>query len=119
MGRERSRALRVRASARLQATKETFVKAILASLALAIALLAAPATASTAPGSALDVVPEAAWAQARCTARQVRTSRPGGGVVVRTVRDCRPARVERCRVERRRAIRPSGRVVVRTVRTCR
>lgn len=94
------------------------MKTILASLALATALLAAPASAETPPGIALDAV-SSAWAQAGCTTRQVRVRRPSGGVVVRTVRDCRPARVERCRVERRRVFRPNGRVVVRTVRTCR
>jgi hypothetical protein len=51
--------------------------------------------------------------------RRERIVRPNGRVVVRTVRDCRPRRVERCRVERQRILRPNGRVIVRTVRTCR
>ncbi|HYF53077.1 MAG TPA: hypothetical protein VEA41_02335 [Salinarimonas sp.] len=88
-----------------------------AALALAaFVLMPAPSQAAT---DAAGVEPPAAWAQGRCAVRRERIVRPNGRVVVRTVRNCRPARVERCRVERQRVVRPNGRVVVRTVRTCR
>jgi hypothetical protein len=66
-----------------------------------------------------------------CTVRQVRTVRPGGNVVVRTVRSCTPDRppVQQfivrtvrpsadCRTVRTRTVRPGGAVVVRSVRRC-
>jgi hypothetical protein len=60
--------------------------------------------------------------QAACTVRRVRTVRPNGRVVYRTVRRCRPdrsPRVDRCRLKRERVVRPNGSVVYRTVRRCR
>lgn len=58
---------------------------------------------------------------AACTVRRVRTVRPNGRVVVRTVRNCGPGMRprDRCRVVRERIKRPNGNVVVRTVRRCR
>jgi hypothetical protein len=62
--------------------------------------------------------------QAACVTRRIRTVRPNGRVVYRTVRRCgpgigRPGRWERCRTIRERVIRPNGRVVYRTIRRCR
>jgi len=58
-----------------------------------------------------------------CVTRRVRTVRPNGRVVYRTVRRCGvPAwrRADRhCRVVRERVHRPNGTVVVRNVRRCR
>jgi hypothetical protein len=59
-----------------------------------------------------------------CVTRRVRTVRPNGSVVYRTVRDCgvRPGwnrHVERCHTVRERVVRPNGRVVYRDVRRCR
>ncbi|MEZ0172385.1 hypothetical protein [Microvirga sp. TS319] len=58
-----------------------------------------------------------------CVTRRVRTVRPNGRVVYRTVRQCGvPAwqrRGGRCRVVRERVYRPNGSVVVRDVRRCR
>jgi hypothetical protein len=51
-----------------------------------------------------------------CTVRRVRTVRPGGQVVNRTVRTCTPEPV--CRNVRTRTVRPNGTVVIRTVRRC-
>ncbi len=51
-----------------------------------------------------------------CTVRQVRTVRPGGQVVFRTVRTCTPEPV--CRTIRTRKVRPNGKVVVTTERRC-
>ena len=59
----------------------------------------------------------------QCVTRQVRTVRPNGRVVYRTVRRCgAPAwqrRGDRCRTVRERVYRPNGNVIVRTVRRCR
>lgn len=60
--------------------------------------------------------------EAQCVVRRVRTVRPNGRVIVRTVRNCGPRfgrRVDRCRTVRERITRPNGRVIVRTVRRCR
>jgi hypothetical protein len=58
-----------------------------------------------------------------CVTRRVRTVRPNGRVVYRTVRRCGvPAwerRRDRCRVVRERIQRPNGSVVFREVRRCR
>ena len=58
-----------------------------------------------------------------CVTRRVRTVRPNGRVVYRTVRTCGvPAwqrRVDRCRTVRERVVRPTGNVVYRTIRRCR
>ncbi|HEX2553892.1 MAG TPA: hypothetical protein VHL98_09330 [Microvirga sp.] len=51
-----------------------------------------------------------------CTVRQVRTVRPGGQVVFRTVRTCTPEPV--CRTVKTRKVRPNGKVVVTTERRC-
>ena len=55
---------------------------------------------------------------AACTVRRVRTVRPNGRVVVRSVRPCGPGIGNRCRVVRERVVRPNGRVIVRSVRRC-
>jgi hypothetical protein len=58
-----------------------------------------------------------------CVTRRIRTVRPNGRVVYRTVRRCGvPAwqrRVDRCRTIRERVVRPNGNVVYRTIRRCR
>jgi hypothetical protein len=59
----------------------------------------------------------------QCITRRVRTVRPNGRVVYRTVRDCgvRPGwnRPNRCRWVRERIVQPNGRIVFRDVRRCR
>jgi hypothetical protein len=60
--------------------------------------------------------------EAQCVTRRVRTVRPNGRVIYRTVRRCGPRfdrRVDRCRTIRERVVRPNGRVVYRTIRRCR
>lgn len=58
-----------------------------------------------------------------CVTQRVRTVRPNGRVIYRTVRRCGvPAwerRGTRCRIVRERVYRPNGNVVVRDVRRCR
>jgi hypothetical protein len=58
-----------------------------------------------------------------CVTRRIRTVRPNGRVVYRTVRRCGvPAwqrRGDRCRIVRERVYRPNGNVVVRNIRRCR
>jgi hypothetical protein len=59
----------------------------------------------------------------QCVTRRIRTVRPNGRVVYRTVRRCgvgpRMFRGERCRLVRERVYRPNGTVIVRTIRRCR
>jgi len=61
--------------------------------------------------------------EAACVTRRIRTVRPNGRVVYRTVRRCGvPAwdrRMDRCRIVQERIYRPNGSVVVRSVRRCR
>jgi hypothetical protein len=59
-----------------------------------------------------------------CVTRRIRTVRPNGRVVYRTVRRCgvpawQQRRVDRCRTVRERVVQPNGRVIYRTVRRCR
>lgn len=59
-----------------------------------------------------------------CVTRRIRTVRPNGRVVYRTVRRCgvpawQQRRVDRCRTIRERIVRPNGNVVYRTIRRCR
>jgi hypothetical protein len=59
-----------------------------------------------------------------CVTRRIRTVRPNGRVVYRTVRRCgvpawQQRRVDRCRTVRERIVRPNGNVVYQTVRRCR
>ncbi|MCB5175049.1 hypothetical protein [Microvirga lenta] len=58
-----------------------------------------------------------------CVTRRIRTVRPNGRVVYRTVRRCgvRPAPRwrDRCRTIRERVIRPNGTVIYRNIRRCR
>jgi|GEM_PF-4166899 len=58
-----------------------------------------------------------------CVTRRIRTVRPNGRVVYRTVRRCGvPAwqrRADRCRTIRERVVRANGNVVYRTIRRCR
>jgi hypothetical protein len=59
-----------------------------------------------------------------CVTRRIRTVRPNGRVVYRTVRRCgipawQQRRVDRCRTVRERVVRPNGNVIYRTVRRCR
>jgi hypothetical protein len=55
--------------------------------------------------------------EAACTVRRVRTVRPNGRVITRTIRRCTPE--PRCRTVREVVRRDNGRVVLRTVRRCR
>jgi hypothetical protein len=59
----------------------------------------------------------------QCVTRRIRTVRPNGRVVYRTVRNCGvPAwtrRANRCRWVQERTFRPNGSVVVRNIRRCR
>lgn len=58
-----------------------------------------------------------------CVTERVRTVRPNGRVIYRTVRRCGvPAwhhGMERCRTVQERVYRPNGNVVVRNIRRCR
>ena len=83
-----------------------------------------PAPPITAPSIVEDVA---------CTVRRMRTVRPGGRVIYRTVRTCTPDRrgpgwrgsgwrgpgFRDCRNVRTRTVRPNGQVVIRNVRRCR
>ena len=57
-----------------------------------------------------------------CVTERVRTVRPNGRVVYRTVRRCGvpgwSRRVERCRTVQERVYRPNGNLVVRNIRRC-
>ena len=53
-----------------------------------------------------------------CVTRRVRTVRPNGRVIYRTVRDCGVRRAPRCRWVTERVYRPNGSVVVRNVQRC-
>jgi len=59
----------------------------------------------------------------QCVTRRIRTVRPNGRVVYRTVRNCgvgpRAWWGDRCRIVRERIVRPNGNVVVRSIRRCR
>lgn len=95
------------------------MRLVLATIGAAIAISAAalaspPAHARfdktiVAPGHVEDVA---------CRVVRTRIVRPGGRVVYRTRRVCRPAMGPRCRVVKQRIVRPNGRVVVRTIRRC-
>ena len=56
---------------------------------------------------------------AQCVVRRIRTVRPNGRVIYRTVRRCGPRFGPRCRTIRERVVRPNGRVIHRTIRRCR
>jgi hypothetical protein len=101
---------------------------ILAAIAAAILLVFAHApNAEAAPvqwqqfQNANPMIQEAA-----CVTRRIRTVRPNGRVVYRTVQRCgvpaygRPMRGYRggCRTVRERIVRPNGRVIYRQVRRC-
>jgi hypothetical protein len=89
-------------------------------LALGAGFLAAPeaqARFNGGPIAAPSLVDDVA-----CVTRRVRTVRPNGRVVYRTVRQCgvRPTGWDnRCRMVRERVYRPNGTVIVRNVRRCR
>lgn len=87
--------------------------------------LALPSGAGALPFARADLGLGQVAEPVACVTRQVRTVRPNGRVVVRTVRECgrgmgmgRPM-MERCRVVRERVERPNGTVVIRNVRRCR
>jgi hypothetical protein len=89
--------------------------------ALGVGFLAAPeaqARFNAAQLNAPSLVEDVA-----CVTRRVRTVRPNGRVVYRTVRRCgvRPAHRwnNNCRMVRERIYRPNGSVVVRNIRRCR
>jgi len=92
-------------------------------LPLAAVALAAFGLASVPEAQARFLTPQLAAAAlvepAACTVRRIRTVRPNGRVVYRTVRRCTVDPVERCRVTRERVYRPNGDVVIRSVRRCR
>jgi hypothetical protein len=54
--------------------------------------------------------------EAACTVRRVRTVRPNGRVITRTIRRCTPE--PRCRTVREVVRRDNGRIIFRTVRRC-
>lgn len=90
-------------------------------IAFGAGLLAAPeaqARFNASPVAAPSLVEDA-----QCVTRRIRTVRPNGRVVYRTVRDCGVRRGwrgrDRCRWVRERVYRPNGTVVVRDVRRCR
>jgi hypothetical protein len=91
-------------------------------LALSAGLLAAPHEAQ-ARFSPEQVQAPSLVDNVQCITRRVRTVRPNGRVVYRTVRDCgvRPGwnRPNRCRWVRERIVQPNGRIVFRDVRRCR
>jgi hypothetical protein len=53
-----------------------------------------------------------------CVTRRVRTVRPNGRVIYRTVRNCGVRARPRCRWVQERVYRPNGSVVVRNVKRC-
>lgn len=57
-----------------------------------------------------------------CRVRRVRTVRPNGRVIYKTVRTCTPGYQDRswrdCRNIRKRVVRPNGRVVYKNIRRC-
>lgn len=102
--------------------KRLFMGAIVAAAALA----GLPSQEASARFSPQGVDAPVLVEEAQCVVRRIRTVRPNGRVVYRTVRRCGPGvgrrfgpRFERCRVERQRVVRPNGRVIFRTVRRCR
>ena len=91
-------------------------------LALGIGFLAAQHEAQARFGAAQLEAPTLVD-NVQCVTRRIRTVRPNGRVVYRTVRDCgvRPGwrGADRCRTVRERVVRPNGNVVYRTIRRCR
>jgi hypothetical protein len=91
-------------------------------LALGAGFLAAPQEAQARFGAEQLQAPTLVD-NVQCVTRRIRTVRPNGRVVYRTVRDCsvRPGwgRVDRCRTVRERVVRPNGRVIYRDIRRCR
>ena len=97
---------------------------------LALAAGGASALPFAGPSARADLGPAPLVQDVACVTRQVRTVRPNGRVVFRTIRECgvgrrgfdlgfgRPGGFDRCRVVRERVVRPNGNVVVRTVRRC-
>ena len=53
-----------------------------------------------------------------CVTRRVRTVRPNGRVIYRTVRECGVRPTGHCRWVQERVYRPNGSVVVRNVQRC-
>ena len=95
---------------------------ILAFAAATAAMFALPVSDANARFPAQAVEAPTLLEEAACTTRRVRTVRPNGRVVRKTVRRCGPGiqrGVERCRVVRERVVRPNGRAVTRVVRRCR
>lgn len=90
-------------------------------IAVGAGLLAAPQ--AQARFSPAQVEAPSLVEDAQCVRRQIRTVRPNGRVVYRTVTDCGVRRgwdrMDGCRVVRERVYRPNGNVVTRTVRRCR
>ena len=94
--------------------RHLLISAIVAAAALT-GLAASDAQARFSPQS---VEAPSLMEEAQCVTRRVRTVRPNGRVIVRTVRNCSPG-FDRCRTVRERITRPNGRVIIRTVRRCR
>jgi hypothetical protein len=91
-------------------------------LALGAGFLAAPQEAQARFGAQQLEAPTLVD-NVQCVTRRIRTVRPNGRVVYRTVRNCgvgsRVFRGERCRTIRESVYRPNGNVIVRMVRRCR
>jgi hypothetical protein len=106
------------------------MKHLLACAAASLLCLAAGSASAlpvAAPSAGASLGAEPLLQDVACVTRQVRTVRPNGRVVFRTVRECGVGRgvgrgfgrgFDRCRVVRERVVRPNGNVVVRTIRRC-
>lgn len=98
------------------------MKALLLAAALAAGLAGLSANEASARFSPQSVDAPTLVEEAQCVTRRIRTVRPNGRVIFRTVRRCGPGfgrRFERCRTVRERIVRPNGRVIVRNIRRCR
>ena len=102
-------------------------KIMMATLAAMTAFTALPAATAQAQGISVQIGGgdryDRGFGRDRCRIERVRTVRPGGRVVIREERVCRPNRYVRrrddCRVREVRTVRPNGRVVIRQERICR
>jgi hypothetical protein len=96
------------------------MKSFLIGAAAATVFAGFTATEASARFSPQRIEAPALVEQAACTIRRVRTVRPNGRVIYRTVRRCTPdwGWRDRCRTVRERVVRPNGRVIYRTVRRC-
>jgi hypothetical protein len=90
------------------------LKAIIVGAAAALGFLVLSPDQASARFSPHHIAAPSLVQDVACRIRQVRTVRPNGRVVYRTVRTCTPE----CRTVRERIVRPNGTIVYRTVRRC-